>query len=243
MKKLTFAIFLAMIWSFSLIGQTAEEIIQKHYDAIGGKDRWSKINDIRINAHMQALGQKIKMGMIMKKSSDSVKSRVDVEIMGKKMITVVDGDNSWVILPRLMGGNGQKKMMSKEEISASSKDQSPPGMQLITMFEKGDTVKLGAMNQINGKSVYNIIVTSSERPEITTFYLDSKTYLISQIKTTQDINGDLTEIALDFGDYKTTDGLTYAGKYTTMGPMGPMDIFVDTMEINKGIEDTLFTQP
>lgn len=239
-KKINLAIVLALLTSWNLMAQSVEEIIEKHFDAIGGKAKWESVKDIKLNAHMDVQGQKIDMVTFVKIKDENIRTRVEVNIMGNKMITVMDGDNSWMVQPAMMGGSGKKEPMN-EEARKASEDQTLPGMELINFFEKGHKIEVESIEDLDGVEVYKMLVQKEGEKTPIIIYVETESHLIKRIHSTQEMGAQTAEVDMNFSDYKNYEGLILAGSYTIPGPMGSMNILVDSIELNKGVEDTVFT--
>ena len=81
MKHL-FATCCAFFWlgyNSTLLAQNAQEIIEKHIEAIGGREAWAKIKTLRSEASMKSNGTEIKMRFT---QEDKKAMRQDIHIMG-----------------------------------------------------------------------------------------------------------------------------------------------------------------
>lgn len=241
MKKFNLTLLFCFFLSFGMLGQSVEEIIEKHYEAIGGKSKWDSIKDLKLNSHMEVQGQNINMITFVKIEGEKVRTRVDVDIMGNKMITVMDGDNSWMVQPTMMGGSGKKEPMN-EEAKKASEDQSLPGMELINFFEKGNEIEVESIEDLDGVEVYKLKVNKEGENNPIIIYVETGNHLIKRIHTTQEMGPQSVEIDMDFSKYQNYEGLNLAGSYTMPGPMGSMNIYIDSLELNKGIDDSVFTE-
>ncbi|HQW45756.1 MAG TPA: hypothetical protein PLZ98_01720, partial [Chitinophagaceae bacterium] len=60
MKKI-FLSLLTLLTLQTAFGQSADEIVNKHIEAIGGADNWKKMNSLVMEATMKAQGAEIKL--------------------------------------------------------------------------------------------------------------------------------------------------------------------------------------
>ena len=83
--------------------QTTEEILAKHEAAMGGADKWASVKTavVKNKFNVQGMDIESKTSLVVGKSF-----RTEIEVMGNKIITVIDGDKGWMNRPAMMGGTG-----------------------------------------------------------------------------------------------------------------------------------------
>jgi outer membrane lipoprotein-sorting protein len=93
--------------------QSTEEILAKHEAAMGGEDKWATVKTAVIKNKFSVQGMDIesKTSLVIGKSF-----RTEVEVMGNKIITVIDGDKGWMNRPAMMGGTGEPEDMPAEQV-------------------------------------------------------------------------------------------------------------------------------
>ena len=103
MRKFVYlwAIIAMCVSSFAVSAQTVDEILAKHQEAMGGLDKWNKVKTLVQNTKFTIQGMEIQS-----KSSILVGKafRSEIEVMGNKMVQVVEGESGWWIRPQMMGG-------------------------------------------------------------------------------------------------------------------------------------------
>ena len=84
--------------------QSTEEILAKHEAAMGGADNWAAVKTaiVKNKFNVQGMDIESKTSLVIGKSF-----RTEVEVMGNKIITVVDGSKGWMNRPAMMGGTGE----------------------------------------------------------------------------------------------------------------------------------------
>src|SRR5437764_6773536 len=169
-KKLIFsALFLfATVFAFA---QTADEIINKHIDAMGGKDKMTNLKTLKMVANVD-IGPNMKAPMTMYVVNNKG-YRMEMEIQGMKMINAFDGDSGWYIQP--WGGKKDAERMNAEQIR-ESKDQADITGSLFNYKEKGNTVEYLGKEDMEGTDTYKLKVTK-KTGDIEYDYLDASTYL------------------------------------------------------------------
>ena len=101
MKKIILSLCLGVSTLFvnQLNAQTTEEILAKHEAAMGSPEKWASIKSAIVKNKFSVQGMDIesKTSLLVGKAF-----RTEVEVMGNKIITAVDGDKGWMIRPAMM---------------------------------------------------------------------------------------------------------------------------------------------
>ncbi|MFO0414295.1 MAG: hypothetical protein ACK50E_01475, partial [Bacteroidota bacterium] len=93
----TISLFIAAFFSLSVSNaQTADEIISKHVNAIGGKDNWKKVTSMVQTGNMSVQGAEIQMkrSIIHNKAA-----RTDISLMGMTGYQIVTNTEGWSYMP------------------------------------------------------------------------------------------------------------------------------------------------
>src|SRR5947209_3631346 len=76
--------------------QNADEIIQKHINAIGGIDNWNKVKSMKMTGSMSVGGMEI--GLTQTALNDKG-MRTDISAMGSSGYTIVTPKEGWMYMP------------------------------------------------------------------------------------------------------------------------------------------------
>src|SRR5271154_6053242 len=118
MKSLKFGLiaFIAFVSITTTQAQTADDIISKHIDAIGGKDLLSKINTMYVEGTVTAMGTDYvtKVNMV---NGKALKSETDVN--GSTIIQCITDTGGWSLNP-LMGQSDPTPLTADEAKMAKS---------------------------------------------------------------------------------------------------------------------------
>ena len=109
-KLLTLAIAGLFITSFSF-AQTADEVINKHIEAIGGKENWKKITSMRSEATLSTQGIDIPV-VISQVHNKAVKQ--EFTVMGMSGYSIISVDGGWNFNP--MQGQSKPEPMTQDEL-------------------------------------------------------------------------------------------------------------------------------
>ena len=152
MKKTLFSAALLLIFNFFASAQTADEIIAKHINAIGG-EHWKDIKSIKMQASITAdAAAGMAIGWTMIAIRDKA-ARMDVSVMGMVQTSVVNGENGWSNNP-FMGKTDPEPMtadQAKSMISMTDIDGS-----VIGYKEKGYTVEYIGTEDVDGTEALKI---------------------------------------------------------------------------------------
>ena len=118
--------------------QTTEEILAKHEAAMGGADKWAAVKTAVVKNKFSVQGMDIES-----KTSVLVGQgfRTDVEVMGNKIVTAVNGENGWMMRPAMMGGTGQPEAMPADQVKMAA-SQKNIGSTLIIAQKEGSKIEL-----------------------------------------------------------------------------------------------------
>ncbi|CAM3887572.1 LolA-like protein [Aquirufa aurantiipilula] len=242
MKKIVFlwAILALSVSSFVVSAQTVDEILAKHQEAMGGAEKWSKVKSVIQNTKFTIQGMEIqsKASILVGKAF-----RSEIDVMGNKMVQVIEGENGWWIRPQMMGGSGEPEDMPKEMIKVS-KNQESVGSLLLTAKLEGSKIDLVNKEKLDGADVYVCQITKKDG-EVATAYVSASTHLILKFATKVNLGGQVMDTELKFSNYKAVDGLYFPFSMETVNPMGGGTMQVDTtsIEINPTLEAAIFVKP
>src|SRR2546425_13338282 len=118
MKTLKLALVgLTALAGISAKAQTADEIVAKHIEAVGGKDKISKINSIYLENSIEVMGNEAP-GTTVILNGKGFKSEMDFN--GQKIVQCITDKGGWTINP--MAGQTSATPMP-EELVKQGQDQ------------------------------------------------------------------------------------------------------------------------
>jgi outer membrane lipoprotein-sorting protein len=219
--------------------QTADELIEKNLQAMGGKEKTEAVKAIRMTGKMVIpQGMEIPMTIEFK---DPDKLRSDATLQGMTMVQAFDGKNGWKINPFM--GKKDPEAMSEEEIKQIREQLDT--MDLFSKYkEKGHTVEYVGKEDLEGTPVYKLKLTRKSG-DISYVYLDAESYLIVKMAGKTKVQDQELESETTMGDYKAVDGVLYSHSWETelKGMPGKMVISFSKIEVNPAIEDSRFAMP
>lgn len=230
MKK-TFLSLLVILTAFlSLKAQTADDIIAKYVTAIGGADKWTKIQSLKVEGQIEVQGITLPFTM---QGTHLKATRVDAEFQGSKIIDIVTPEKGWSQNP--LAGKATLAPISDEELKTKVDDldlQDP----FINYKAKGSTVEFLGKDEEDGVEYFKIKITTKNNND-KTYYFDTKTYLVYKVESMTKQQGQDVKSIVKMLDYQTLEnGIKMAFK----SDMGQMMMVTKKVTINPTIDEAIF---
>jgi hypothetical protein len=227
-KALLLIAFSAM--SLFSYAQSADEIIQKYVDAIGGKDKWKQIKSLKTDGHIEIQGIQINFTQ---QAINGVGVRVDAEFQGQKIIDITTPAKGWSQNP--FGGRSSLEPISAEELQQKLDDLDLQD-EFIDYAEKGSSVEFLGKDEEDGNEFYKIRMVTKNKNE-TVYFFDVNTYLIYKEEKMVKQQGQEMKVTSKLLDYKAIPfGVKIPHKTDQMGQI----IVLDKMEVNPAIDTKIF---
>lgn len=234
------ALTLFVFLSFGIYAQTSDEIIAKHQSAMGSPEKWASIKSMVMKNKFNVQGMDIesKTSVVVGKSF-----RTEIEVMGNKIITVVDGEGGWMNRPAMMGGTGEPEDLPREQVKATI-SQKNIGSALLLAKKEGAKIDLVSKEKLNGADVYLLKLTKSSGEESQVFVSALTGFIVKSINK-MNVQGQQVEAEVLYSNYKSIDGLYFPFTVETPSPMGGGNMVVETssIELNPVLDTSLFTKP
>ena len=225
-----FLVMTALCFSAAGYSQNVDEIVNRHLEAIGGKEAWSKVNSIRQEGIVTVQGTDVNLVLTKQRGKGM---RQDISVMDMKGFQIVTPTNGWSFMPF----QGQTEV---DSISATDLKKMQDGLDigdpLATYKEKGYTAEVAGTESINGSEATKIIITKKDG-EKQTLFVDNKSNYIVRTITMQSLNGQEQEVTNDYSNYqKVPEGIVVP--MTISLPFG--ELVLSKVEINKPVEENFF---
>lgn len=232
-KPVLFAVTLLMGMSAAK-AQTAEEVVAKHIEAIGGKDKISQIKSVYMENTMEVMGNEAPSTTTIL-NGKGFKNETDFN--GQKIVSCVTDKGGWSINP--MAGQTTPTAMTPEQVKAAQ-DQLYVGGPLFNYAEKGNKLAMGGKESVNGVDALKVKVTSKDNVE-STYFIDPTSYYIIKAIRKQTISGQDMEVTMLFSNYQKTD-YGYVVPFTTEMQLPQFTLKYNTkkVEINKPVDESIF---
>lgn len=240
MIRKTFALLLvAGLTGAALHAQTADDIINKHLQARGGKDKIKAVQSERMTGKM-TMGQGMEAPVIMELSRPN-KLRMEFTIQGMTGVQAYDGKAGWSVMPFM--GKTDPEAMSADEIK-QTEDQADIDGPLVDYKEKGHQVELIGKEDVEGTPAYKLKVTK-KNGDIVNLFVDADQYMLIKESGKVTIRGQEIESETTFGDFKPVDGVIYPFSIESKAKGAPagMAITVSKIEVNPTLDASRFAMP
>lgn len=213
---------------------TAEQVVDKDLEAVGGKDAIARVKTLSVESTMQVMGSEAPSSTIV---VDGVGVKTESEFNGMKIVSVYTDKGGWMQNP--MAGAADPTPMPEDQYNAGKGGIYVGGL-LYDYAAKGSTIALTASDD---KS-YTIKLTTKEKQEYT-YVIDAKTFLVNSEATTIQMQGQPVLLTTSYSDYRKTDGgfLTAYSMGMDFGGQFQLTLAVKKVELNKTIDPAIFAMP
>ncbi|HDZ05230.1 insulinase family protein [Maribacter sp.] len=205
-------------------GVSAQSIIEKYIEAIGGKDKLESVNTLAMTAAAEMQGMKLDLEM---KKTSSYQIMQDVKMMGNSVSKqVLNGNQGYMVI------QGQRKDFAEEEIVIFKGESAPfPELQ----FLKAKSISLEGTEMVGDKNTYKVKIYGKK----TAFY-DVETGLKLQEISVTEIQGQQIVSTSNFENYKEVSGILFPFKLIqTVGPQ-TFEFNVSEIKVNDGVSPSDF---
>lgn len=237
MKKVSIFMLLLLMITGSLVqSQTLEDVLKKHFAAIGQEKR-VKVNTMKVSYKMAQGGIEVPI-IEMAKRPDLF--RVEFTLMGLNNSSTFNGKEGWHIAP----SSGSTVPLPFEDYDMKSmRYRADIDGMLWNWKEKGYTVTLEGNEDMEGTSCYKVKLVTKDSDSFT-YYLDSDSYMILRTNRKLKVQGNEIESDYYYSNYMQVEGLTVPGKvdYKMNGQIVGTSI-TDKVEINPELDKGLFEKP
>lgn len=167
-------LILLLLVSGTSFAQTADEIINKHFDAIGGKEKWARVNTLKYSGSL-VLGP----GMLAPVNEVQVLkpfkgSLSEFSWQGMTSRRAIRADSGWTYNP--FSGKRDADPMTPNDIRSGKLSSDPQGL-LLNYKDKGYTVDYLGTDDMDGTDVFKIRLTTKDG-DMVYYYIDAETYYI-----------------------------------------------------------------
>jgi hypothetical protein len=228
----------------TVLAQTADEIIDKHLAAIGGRAALEKLTS-RSSVGMMTLSTPAGeiSGPVETVNQRPNKTRtlikMDLSSLGAGPMVIdqrFDGTSGFV-LDSLQGdrditGNQLENMRN-------SVFPSP----FLDYKARGTTVELGAKEKVGARDAY-VLMVKNKTGSVTRQFIDAETYLPIKALLKVDIPqvGEV-EQTIEFSDFRAVDGVKIPFTLKASSPVQNFTILITRVEHNVKVDETLFAKP
>jgi hypothetical protein len=214
--------------------QSAQQIVAKHLEALGGKEKLQSINSLYIEG-IAVLENGTKASMKTWRVYDRL-YRQEIGLSGGNMVVIVTPRQGWSYSPQ---STGVFRPLTDDQFRALKPEIDPAGP-LVDYNAKGNKIELAGKDSVEGQECYKIRVYYPSGLSAM-YFIDAKTwYILRETHKSPDEAGGNTTI--DYKDYKIIPG-GYIFPYTIIISRYGARISVEKVKINSTINTDLLSKP
>lgn len=219
--------------------QTLEELLDRHFDAQGGRARFAAVQSARITGRQIAGPQEVAISLLWKRPS---KLRLEFTLQGMTGIQAYDGANGWMVMPFL--GKNDPEAMSPEDLKSVEEQADVLEGPLFDWQKKGHQVELVGRESVEGTDAWKIKVTR-KGGDVDWIWLDAESMLQIKSESRRTRNDQELDVEASFGDYKEVGGLLFAHSIEQKPKGAPTGatLVIDKIELDVDLPDALFVMP
>ncbi len=238
MKTLRFvlmALVMCIITS-GLQAQTAEEIISKYKDAVGGNDILSKIKSVYMEGVASVMGNDLPTTVNIVNGKGF---KTETFFNGVDIIQCFTDTSGWMVNP--VQGQPNPVALPAAEVGLNKFSLDMRG-QLYNYQDNGFTDSLIGREDYQGVSVYKLKLGKTGVDII--YFIDPTTFYVLKKEVHVSVDGKNISRVTTFSNYKKTD-FGYVAPFTTgINNMGyDVTLNYTKVEINKEIDPKIFAMP
>ncbi len=217
MKKLHILLTLCLVnIGVGSVCQTADDIIEKHLNAMGGKEKLKSIKTVVMEGKILANGAEIPVTTTFINNQGM---RIDINLMGMKGFVIMRPDSGWTFMP--FGGQTSPEAVPSDQLKGMKSNFDLSG-QLCDYSLKGHQVEYLGLDDVDGTECHKLKVTDSEG-YLSYHFIDPDTYFLVRTIAKRTIGGKEIEAQSDFNNYKQVEG-GYYYPHAVNSMNGPMEI-------------------
>jgi hypothetical protein len=220
--------------------QTADEIVEKHVKAIGGREKLNAVKSLKMTGKFTVQGTELPTTVYFKRLNSI---RHEMTLQNLTMIEAYDSKSKtgWYVQP--MEGDKNAQKMEQEQVTEFAEEAEDLIGPLTNYKEKGQIVELIGKEDMEGTEVYKIMLTKKNK-NVTYYFIDAATYMVLKEASKMKFQDKEIEGESFFSNYKTFDGISLATtQEDKQGGQLVTQTHMDTVEVNVAVDDALFLMP
>ncbi len=212
--------------------QTAEEIVNKSIDAVGGQTAIAAVKSIVYNQTLEVMGQEVPSTTTIVVGKGW---KLDIDFQGSKIDNVITDHGGWMVNP----------LQGQPTPVALPADQVKQAAGRLNVVSLQSWAVNGGKLELQGKDTadYKIHLTNTVGTDVV-YYINLKTYLLDKADITASMNGQTGTVTSRFGDYRKTDGgLIVPYSMVMEQPQVTLTFTTKSVDVNKPVDPAIFDMP
>lgn len=229
----------AGLLAFAAGAQTADDVVNKHLQAMGGLDKIKAVKSLRMTGKM-VMGQGMEAPMTIETSRPN-KLRVEFTFQGMVGVQAFDGAKGWAVMPFM--GKTEPEELPAEQVE-QMKEQADIDGPLVDYKDKGSTLEYLGKGDLEGTPVEKLKLTK-KNGDVVTYFIDAESYLVLKQAAKISMMGQQVEGETILGDYKQVDGITFPFSMESkpIGAPSGMVMSFEKIEVNPEFAAGRFDMP
>jgi hypothetical protein len=232
-----FFISIATLVSSSVIkAQSADDIISKSIDAIGGKELLGRVKSVYFEGAASAMGNDYptKTTILAGKGFKS-----ETTVNGMDIVSCITDTSGWDINP--FAGPPEPTAMAPEMVKKGQASLLIGG-ELMNFKDRGFTASLEGRDSVQNVNAYKVKLSQAGTDII--YYIDPNTYYVLKVDSKISMGGKDIASTASFSNYKKTDFGYVAATTMEVTNMGyDVTLNYTKIEVNKEIDPKIFLMP
>lgn len=210
----------------------ADAIIQRHFEAIGGREKVAALRDRTSKGNLAVMGMTGRIE-IREKVPNKIHQLVDMGVV--RVETWFDGEQGYREDP--MQGSGPFEGEELED--ARNTYVIAP---LLSYRERGWKARSGGESEVEGSAV-SVVEVVDHRERLIRYFFDQQTYLLRKVIAPIPAREGGGEQEIVLSDVREVEGVKFPFKLVRTTPAMTVEVVFDSIEVNTGIPDDAFRHP
>jgi outer membrane lipoprotein-sorting protein len=220
-----------MLATGNLFAQTADEIVNKHIEALGGKAKLNAIKTIYTEYDIDMQGNQAS-GVSYIINGKGIRNEMDFG--GQKIVQCFTDKGGWMLTP----GQTTPTTLPEDQVK-TQKDQFNVGGPLLDYASKGNKIELQGRETLGTVNAYKLKVTNKDSIQ-STMWIDPTTWYLLKSSIKTNANGQDVEVNIAFSNYaKTEYGFVMPSNTEVSLPGMTVTLTNKKVEINKEVDPKL----
>jgi len=216
---------------------TLKEILEKHYQAIGGSEAWQAVDTLKFTGSMYTKDATFKTAALFKRPD---LCRLDFQAGNLYFMESFDGKIPWQMNPgtrtraTILKGKRAKEMIDTCDFEGP----------LVDHKLKGHKIKYMGKEKIGDRWGY-LLEVKFKTGNTDRYYLDSVTYLPFMVKGSTTIQDQVVNTTINISEYIEIGDIRIPFSYEFLIDGNPSSetLKIKTVELNSEIDDNIFKLP
>lgn len=213
---------------------TAEQVVEKHIEAIGGREKWSAVKTMKVTGEYEGFSKTSNFTIWRKRPG---MFRVEYRLLNFDITRAYDGNEAWWVNPMF---RAPKPAPIPSPQANRTKRDAIFDNALIDWKEKGVKVKLEGLEKVEGEDHYKLTIDFGEDVPGETWFIHASTFLKTLVHGEGYEYNRPSPLQEFLTDYREVNGLMIPFQIEQEFHNRHRSFYADKIEINVEVDDALF---